>query len=281
MPTISTKKTTRTFTSRQSMERETLVFLIASSVAAGTIILHLLAQSVVTHVGSSALARVETSHRSDRILKVAEAAARFEEEREIAGNAKTENTAWEKRAKEFERRLDLDPEFVKSPREEIMMKMKELGAQSDVPAAKALEDLARLALPADMASKPVVKVNDEKGAISVGIGYPCDIALKRSPTGNKWMPGYYREVVLTTAGIVKDVMAFGGSRGLQEITVSCYTKVEVVKKGGTGSDVPEQRPQFGVSATPGGHDWVHMSRMDVEQVWNKKTDNLRSMLLKP
>jgi hypothetical protein len=276
-PTISTKKTAqRSFTSRQALERETLVFLIACGVAAGTVLIHLAGQATVTHRNSSALARKLTAENSDRFMKAAEIDRRENEERQIADKAKTENTAWLARAKEFEARAELGPELAHTPREQAMLKMKEIGADPNLTPAQALEKMAWQALPAGASPKPVVKVTDDKGALSLDISYPCPAVMKGSPFGN-WPPGYYHEVVRTTAGIVKDVMAFGGTRAPQEMLVACWTNVKVTKAKGGGS-TEEPRHQFIVTAEPDARDWLHMTRAEVEQAWNKRTDNLRALI---
>jgi hypothetical protein len=279
-PTISTKKTAakRGFISRQSMAREEMVFYIAAGVSAATLIIHLVIHLIISSSSAGVRERNLAAAQSNRVLQLGEAKFNHDRMRALGEKVKNDDPeAGERRRAEMERRLDLDPQYSHTPREEAMLKMQALGGSTAGDAQTTLEQIALLAPPLGGNPPPLAKATVSGTGFNLEIAYPCKVVLDHSLVGQK-PRNYYREVVRTTAGIVKDAMAFGSNRGVNQLLVTCWSEVTVGTAGTQGSS-KEVRHQFVVTAAPDNRDWLRMPRADVEKTWRKKTDNLRQLLL--
>jgi hypothetical protein len=273
-PTISTKKTKekrRALKSRQSMEREKLIFYGVIIACGVTVFLHIIIQ-IVSAVKASSARKVELhaleSQRSVLLLELEDA---FQRELEIAKRAQQDNLAAQARAEEYERRLSLDSSFVKGKREETILKMRVVGNDKDISNKEALKKIAKLASP----PRSGVGVYKDKKGYRVEVAFPYDWVIDSHSEYNNFLKGYYFEVRMTAAGIMKDIFSFGSSRGLRKLTVSCQSMMTIKSRDGKKSEL---RDLFTVTGTPGGRSWRRMSRLDVEKVWKKRNDQFPGML---
>jgi hypothetical protein len=273
-PTISTKKTRekkRALKSRQSMERDKLIFYGVIIACGVTVLLHLIIQ-IVGAVKASGVREVEfQAHETQRSVLVLEDEDNFQRELEIAKRAQRENLAAQTRAEEYDRRLSLDSSFMKGKREEAIVKMKVVGGDKDISNAQALKKIAKLASP----PRSGVGVYKDKKGYRMEVAFPYKWVIDTHSGYNNYLRGYYFEVRMTAAGIMKDIFSSGASRGLKSLTITCQSVMTIKSREGKKSEL---RDLFVVTGTPGGRNWTRMSRLDVEKVWKKKNDQFPRML---
>ncbi|HUT53049.1 MAG TPA: hypothetical protein VM658_06635 [bacterium] len=273
-PTISTKKTKepkRAVKSRMAMEREKVILLGAIIACAATILIHLLIQVVGAVQFHGKVKQELQALKNTRMLQVNENQAKFEQELELAKRAQGENLAGKHRDEEFARRQRLDPAFGRSETEKAMLKMKAIGEDAELAPADAVKKIAKLACPPGSG----IGVYPENNGIRVEIAFPYKAVVDAHPDLLNYLPGYYYEVQKMAAGIMKDVFAFGAGRGISGLTITCQNLERVKKQGTTTREI---RDLFIVYGSPGGRDWLRLSRPEIENVWNKRRDQFPALL---
>ncbi len=265
-PTISSKKKEkRVMKSRRSMERERVIFLGLLAGCVATILIHLVVQVILAAGAAKARELKVEAAKSQRLLVVMESEEKFERELEIAKKAQVEDTAGKNRREEWTKRKDMHPELAHTQMEKNMLEMKRIGEDPEYPDKKALKKIAELASP----PRSGVGVSKERRGYKVELAFPYDEVIDSHPEVKGYMPGIYREVRRTAAGIMRDLFAFGDSHRIYSVLISCQGMVTVSSREGRKREL---RDMFVVRARERGKRWEDMDRAEAEGEWRLVKD---------
>lgn len=273
-PTISTKKTKQTKRvkkSRRAMERENVIFYGVAIGVAVTIVIHLILQIISASEAGQIRAQELQAFKSERLLVLVEDEQIFTTELDIAKTARGDNLAAQRREEELDQRRAYEPDFALSNREQAMLEMLQIGGDEEMSPEDALKKIAKLASP----SRSGVGVFKQKKGFKVEVAFAYEGVIKTHPEVGNYLPGIYREVRRTAAGIMRDVFAFGGPHGVTRVVVSCQNMVSIRSKG---TRKKERRDLFLLTADHGKRDWTRMSRAEAESAGKKKKDLFPSMI---
>ncbi len=132
--------------------------------------------------------------------------------------------AYQVHLEEWKRRLAQDPALAASPMESTMLKMKRVGADSAVDAAEAIKQVAA------MASPPGSRIE----VSPIGSGFGIRMAFNLSAvvfdevggvTRHRSMASMRREIESVSSRLIRQLLVYCGSRGIQRVSVSCNRAV--------------------------------------------------------
>lgn len=272
MPTIGSKKTERSgLKSQKALARETKLLFIVVAVASATVLIHMVAQGVISWRNGSGIEREIQARKAARELFLFEDNLKFKQEQEIAKNAASERIAERNHAAEMERRRAHDPKFAVSEREKTMLQMKGMSlGEGEVP-EEFLTKLAKMACP----PKSGVGVTVGKTGYRIEVAFPYSRITDARSEYKKYLPGYYLEVKKTAAGIGQDILTYGAALGIAEVVVRCQGVANIQTKEGVKK---EKRDLFGVTYYNDGRDWSQYSRLEMEQLWKINTNQFPAMI---
>lgn len=259
--------------SRLALAREELIFYGVILGCVLTLLIHFWAQVWWAHSASKKNLQEVQAKEALHQNQVHEAEDRYAEEIKIVQEASTEDRATRQRTLEFERRGNFEPMFAKSDTEKAMLEMKKLG-ENPAAGAEALTKIAKLACP-PKSGVAVTPIGSGENAV-----YKVEIAISHKEVTesvldklDNYLPGIYFEVRLTAAGIIKDLMMFGGGK-VSSVTVHCQNKV-TVKMG--DSEKSEVRDIMVVSAGAGA-DYKNLTRNEIVARWQTIKDDYPTLL---
>lgn len=146
----------------------------------------------------------ETAHR-----------ARLQDPAFISGAA-----ARQRHEAEWARRLAHDPQVATTEMEKKLLRMEQVGRDPAVAAQAALEEVARLAAP--MGSQVEVAPSGERFTVKVAFRMSALSANEAGAvTKHHTTESLRREIEDLSAGVMRDLYDYCGSRGIDKISVSC------------------------------------------------------------
>ena len=132
--------------------------------------------------------------------------------------------ARERHEQEWQRRLDHDPQLAKTNVERNLVEMEKVSADSAIAPQAALEKIAALASPPGSR----VEVTPNGKAFDVKIAFMLTAVLRGASGGvtrQTSEAGLHHEVLRLSAQIARDILAYGGSRGVAALSVTCNQNV--------------------------------------------------------
>lgn len=132
--------------------------------------------------------------------------------------------AYQVHLEEWKRRLAQDPALAVSPLESVLLKMRRVGSDSGLDAAEAIKQVAA------MASPPGSRIE----VTSIGAGFNIRMAFNLSSvvfeevggvTRHHSIASMRREIQAVSARLIRQLLVYCGSRGIQKVSVSCNRAV--------------------------------------------------------
>lgn len=124
------------------------------------------------------------------------------------------------REAEWARRLKQDPAFAESPLEQRLVEMERLGKDAQLSPQKALEQVARMAAPPG--SRVEVLSHGDRNWVRIAFSMSALADRERGvATKHGTVAGMREEVRTLCAALIRDVLDFCGTRGIERVQVSC------------------------------------------------------------
>lgn len=155
--------------------------------------------------------------------------------------------AGQRHKEEWARRLAHDPQFATTAMETKLLRMEQVGRDPAMAAQAALEEVARLASP--MGARVEVTRSGERFTVKVAFRMS---SLSANETGaatkHHTTESMRREIEDLSAGVMRDLFDYCGSRGIEKISVSCNHTVRQTPLIPTNA-TPEEKEELKARTT--------------------------------